>query len=119
MGNGVWVFKLGIAQKERNEINCPYSSDVKPVCRYNIHYPSAHWSKNVGKNSHFLNSSCEIRPIKAKITPVSGIYARYKVAFTFLGSPELRTWDQAAYIVRRSRKQGFRLKLTVRSDYLG
>ena len=102
---------------KRNKL--PLFKRCKPVCRHKIHYPSAHWSKNVGKNLHFLNSSCEIRQIKAKITLVSGIYARYKVAFTFLGSPELRTWDQGAYIVRRSRKQGCRLKLTVRSDYLG
>ena len=39
-------------------------------CKPNIHYPSAHWNENVGKNLHFLNSPCEIRQIKAKITLV-------------------------------------------------
>ena len=41
----------------------PLFKRCKPVCRYNIHCPSAHWNKNVGKNLCFLNSPYEIRKI--------------------------------------------------------
>ena len=39
---------------KRNKL--PLFKRCKLFCRYNIHYPSAHWNKNVRKNLYFLNS---------------------------------------------------------------
>ena len=60
-------------QKELNEINCPYSNDVNLfvgiIFTIPVHIEIRMSGKiNLIKLINFLNSPCEIRKIKAKIT---------------------------------------------------